>query len=379
MAIKTIAVIEGDDAAPEAVRPVVALLDSLNIGIEWRYPEVGDPSAGVREGAPLARKEPSAGVREGAPLANKEHAEARTGSTFPATAKQIIDDADTTLFGATSGKAGAALHYLRWGKDTYANVRPCRFLPGCLSPLAAPEGIDFVIVRENLEDLYVGVEGDLAELAPLGLTGRTTRRAVHELGSGRYAVKAITREGTERVVRFALELAAKRRGKLTCATKHNMLRETDGLFLEVARKVAAEYPNVAFESYIVDDFACRMIREPQQFDVVVMPNQYGDILSDAAAGLLGSLGLAPSGCYGDDYAYFEPAHGTAPDIAGRNIINPTATILSATMMLEYLGFSVQARQIEAAVERVYAEGPRTPDQGGAATTTEFCQAVARAL
>ena len=349
MAIKTIAVIEGDDAAPEAVRPVVALLDSLNIDIEWRQPEVG------------------------------ESTEAKTGSAFPPAAKQIIDDADTTLFGATSGKAGAALHYLRWGKDTYANVRPCRFLPGCLSPLAAPEGIDFVIVRENLEDLYVGVEGDLAELAPLGLTGRTTRRAVHELGSGRYAVKAITREGTERVARFALELAAKRRCKLTCATKHNMLRETDGLFLEVAREVAAEYPNVAFESYIVDDFACRMIREPQQFDVVVMPNQYGDILSDAAAGLLGSLGLAPSGCYGDDYAYFEPAHGTAPDIAGRNIINPTATILSATMMLEYLGFSVQARQIEAAVERVYAEGPRTPDQGGAATTTEFCQAVARAL
>ena len=379
MAIKTIAVIEGDDAAPEAVRPVVALLDSLNIGIEWRYPEVGEPSAGVREGAPLANKEPSAGVREGAPLARKEHAEARSGSAFPPAAKQIIDDADTTLFGATSGKAGAALHYLRWGKDTYANVRPCRFLPGCLSPLAAPEGIDFVIVRENLEDLYVGVEGDLAELAPLGLTGRTTRRAVHELGSGRYAVKAITREGTERVARFALELAAKRRGKLTCATKHNMLRETDGLFLDVAREVAAEYPNVAFESYIVDDFACRMIREPQQFDVVVMPNQYGDILSDAAAGLLGSLGLAPSGCYGDDYAYFEPAHGTAPDIAGRNIINPTATILSATMMLEYLGFAAQARQIEAAVERVYAEGPRTPDQGGAATTTEFCQAVARAL
>ena len=378
MAIKTIAVIEGDDAAPEAVRPVVALLGSLNIGIEWRYPEVGEPSAGVREGAPLARKEPSAGVREGMPLARKEHAEAKTGA-FPAAAKQIIDDADTTLFGATSGKAGAALHYLRWGKNTYANVRPCRFLPGCSSPLTAPEGIDFVIVRENLEDLYVGVEGDLADLAPLGLTGRTTRRAVHELGSGRYAVKAITREGTERVARFALELAAKRRGKLTCATKHNMLRETDGLFLDVAREVAAEYPNVAFESYIVDDFACRMIREPQQFDVVVMPNQYGDILSDAAAGLLGSLGLAPSGCYGDDYAYFEPAHGTAPDIAGRNIINPTATILSATMMLEYLGFAAQARQIEAAVERVYAEGPRTPDQGGAATTTEFCQAVARAL
>ena len=350
MAIKTIAVIEGDDAAPEAVRPVVALLDALNIGLEWRYPEVG------------------------------EDAEAKTGSAFPAAAKQIIDDADTTLFGATSGKSGAALHYLRWGKDTYANVRPCRFLPGCSSPLAEPEGIDFVIVRENLEDLYVGVEGDLAELAPLGLTGRTTRRPVHELGSGRYAVKAITREGTARVVRFALELARKRRGKLTCATKHNMLRETDGLFLEVAREVAADYADVQFESYIVDDFACRMIREPQQFDVVVMPNQYGDILSDAAGGLLGSLGLAPSGCYGDGYAYFEPAHGTAPDIAGRNIINPTATILSTTMMLEYLGFEAQAARIEAAVARVYADGQSlTPDQGGNASTDEFCAAVARAL
>ena len=350
MTIKTIAVIEGDDAAPEAVRPVVAFLDALNIGLEWRYPEVG------------------------------EAAETKTGSAFPAAAKRTIDDADTTLFGATSGKSGAALHYLRWGKDTYANVRPCRFLPGCASPLAEPEGIDFVIVRENLEDLYVGVEGDLAELAPLGLTGRTTRRPVHELGDGRYAVKAITREGTQRVVRFALELARKRRGKLACATKHNMLRQTDGLFLEVAKEVAAEYADVEFESYIVDDFACRMIREPRKFDVVVMPNQYGDLLSDAAGGLLGSLGLAPSGCYGSDYAYFEPAHGTAPDIAGRNVINPTATLLSATMMLDHLGFGEQAARIEAAVARVYAAGASlTPDQGGSASTDEFCGAVARAL
>ena len=350
--IKTIAVIEGDDAAPEAMRPVVELLDSLNIGLEWTYPEVG------------------------------EAAEERTGSAFPAAAKAMIDRADSTFFGSTSGKTGVALNYLRWGKETYANVRPCRYLPGCASPLAKPDGIDFVIVRENLEDLYVGVEGPLEDLAPLNLTGRTIRKPVHEVGEGRYAIKAITREGTERVVRFAFELARKRDGKrkLTCATKHNMLRGTDGFFLEVAGDLAADYPDVAFESFIIDDFACRMIREPQKYDVVVMPNQYGDILSDAAGGLVGSLGLAASGCFGDDYAYFEPAHGTAPDIAGRNIINPTAAMLSATMMLDYLGFETQARQIEDAVARVYAEGVAlTPDQGGEASTTAFCAAVARAL
>ena len=349
---KTIAVIPGDDAAPEAVEPVVALLDTLQLGLTWVYPEVG------------------------------EAAEANSGSPFPAAAKNAIDEADTTLFGSTSGSSGAALSYLRWGKQTYANVRPCRHLPGCASPLAAPEGIDFAIVRENLEDLYVGVEGALEDLAPLELTGRTIRRPVHALGQGRYAVKAITREGTERVVRFALDLARRRdrKRKLTCATKHNMLRGTDGFFLEVAREVAADYPDIAFESFIVDDFACRMIREPQKFDVVVMPNQYGDILSDAAGGLVGSLGLAASGCYGDDYAYFEPAHGTAPDIAGRNIINPTATLLSATMMLDHLELGDAARRIEAAVARVYADGRTlTPDQGGTATTTEFCAAVAQAL
>ena len=350
--LKTVAVIPGDDAAPEAMHPVVALLDSLNMGLHWQYPEVG------------------------------EAAEVRTGSPFPDAAKRIIDAADATLFGATSGKSGAALHYLRWGKETYANVRPCRYIPGCASPLREPTGIDFVIVRENLEDLYVGVEGELQELAPLNLTGRTIRKPVHAIGHGRYAVKAITQEGSERVIRFAFKLARRRDGKrkLTCATKHNMLRKTDGLFLEVAEAVADDYPDVEFESFIVDDFACRMIREPQQFDVVVMPNQYGDILSDAAGGLVGSLGLAASGCFGADYAYFEPAHGTAPDIAGRNIINPTATILSTTMMLEHLGLATQARNLTAAVDRVYAQGQTlTPDQGGSASTTEFCDAVARAL
>src|SRR5437867_2010362 len=327
---KRVVVIEGEDAAPEAVRATVALVDRLGLPLDWVRPAVEDHDA----------------------------------------TRGAIDASDTALFGATSGRSAAALFHLRWGKATYANVRPARWLPGYRSPLARPEGIDLVIVRENLEDLYVGVEGELA-----------ARRPLADLGPGRFALKVITEEGSARVVRFAFELARRRKaagrpGKLTCATKHNMLPGTDGLFRDVATRLAASYPDVLFETYIVDDFARRLVAEPQALDVVALPNLYGDILSDAAAGVIGGLGLAPSGCYGDGYAYFEPAHGSAPDIAGQGIINPTATILSAAMMLDHLGFAPAARRLEAAVERVYADGrPLTPDQGGTATTLEFAAAV----
>jgi isocitrate/isopropylmalate dehydrogenase len=208
---------------------------------------------------------------------------------------------------------------------------------------------------------------------------------IADLGAGKYALKVITEAGTERVVRFGFELARRRKadghpGKLTCASKYNVLPGTDGLFMQVARKVAASYPDIKYETYLADDFARRIVASPHDLDVVVLPNMYGDILSDEASGLVGGLGLAPSGCYGDSYAYFESVHGSAPDIAGRNIINPTATILSATMMLEYLGFDEAARRLQAAVERVYAEGTTlTPDQGGSATTTRFCDAIAGQL
>jgi isocitrate/isopropylmalate dehydrogenase len=342
---KRVVVIEGEDAAPEAVRPAVGLVDRLGVPIEWVRPPVEDHEA----------------------------------------IRAAIDASDTTLFGATSGRSAAALFHLRWGKATYANVRPARWCPGYRSPLARPAGIDLVIVRENLEDLYAGVEGDLAALGPLGLVSPMARRPVADLGPGRFALKVITEAGSERVVRFAFELARRRRaagrpGKVTCAAKYNMLPGTDGLFRDVARRVAARYPDVAFETYIVDDFARRLVAVPHELDVVVLPNLYGDVLSDAAAGVIGGLGLAPSGCYGDGYAYFESAHGTAPDIAGKGIINPTATILSAAMMLEYLGFADAARRLEAAVARIYAEGRAlTPDQGGSATTLEFADAVARYL
>jgi isocitrate/isopropylmalate dehydrogenase len=159
-----------------------------------------------------------------------------------------------------------------------------------------------------------------------------------------------------------------------------MLPQSDGLFREVAMRVASDFPDVEFANFIVDDFAHRLVVAPHDLDVVVLPNLYGDILSDAAAGLVGGLGLAPSGCYGDDYAYFESAHGTAPDIAGRNIINPTATLLSGAMMLRHLGFPSEATRLELALRAVYADrASLTPDQGGSASTPEFCDAVCARL
>lgn len=347
-----VAVIPGDDAAPEAVLPVVELLDGLDLGLEWLWPQVG------------------------------EAAERAFGSPFPDLSREQIDAADATLFGATSGRSTRALLYLRWGRQTYANLRPCRYLPGAPSVLARPEGIDFVIVRENLEDLYVGAEGPVASLAPLRLTGFTARRPVHELGEGGFSLKVITVDGTRRIAHAAFRLARQRRerghaGRVTSASKHNMLPGTDGLFRKVVSEVAGEYPDVDFEHYIVDDFARRLVAEPHDLDVVLLPNLYGDILSDAAAGLVGGLGLAPSGCYGDDYAYFESAHGTAPDLAGRHCINPTATLLSAGMMLRYLGHVAAADRLAAAVEATYADGGTlTPDVGGLASSEEFCRAVA---
>jgi len=340
-----VVVIEGEDAAPEAMRPSIALLDRLGLDLQWVHPPIDDRVA----------------------------------------TRRAIDDSATALFGATSGPSAWALFYLRWGKGTYANVRPTRWQPGFRSVLARPQGIDLVSVRENLEDLYVGVEGDLEALRPACLESPTLRRPVADLGPGRFALKVITEAGARRVVRFAFELARRRKaagrpGTVTCATKHNMLPQSDGLFRSVALDVARRYPDIGFDSFLVDDFARRLVAEPHGLDVVVLPNLYGDILSDAAAGLVGGLGLAPSGCYGDGYAYFESVHGTAPDIAGRNVINPTATILSAAMMLDHLGFDAAARRLDAAVARVYAAGASlTPDQGGTATTTAFCEAVAEHL
>ena len=344
---KTVVVLPGDDAAPEAMAATMEALRALKLPIE--YVEFPPGEKWVR------------------------------GET-DAAARKAIDASDTTLFGSTSGKT-TAITYLRWGKQTFANVRPTRYSKGFQSPLRNPDGIDFVIVRENLEDLYLGLEGPLEALAPLKLTSRILRAPLNTSERGIYAIKVITERATRRVAEFACQLAIRRKraggmGKLTCTSKYNMLRESDGLFRKIVEETAARHPEIRYEQFIVDDFARRLVQSPQELDVVVAPNLYGDILSDAAAGTIGGLGLAPSGCYGEDYAYFESVHGTAPDIMGMGIINPSATMLSAAMMLEYLGFGAEASRLDAAIRKVYADGRVvTPDQGGTAKTSEFTRAV----
>jgi isocitrate/isopropylmalate dehydrogenase len=305
------------------------------------------------------------------------------GSPIPDDTKRAAREADGVLFGAAGPSSSPVVSWLRWEMDAFAGVRPIRFYAGMHSPLADPGGIDYVIVRENSEGLYPGREGSLADIARLmpDLSDRTGRAIGHYGSEGRFAVKVVTPAGAERIARFACELARQRQatgkpGKVTCVTKSNVLRQTDGLFQETAERVVRAAGNLEFEHFHVDDAARRLVRFPRSMDVVLCMNLYGDILSDLAAETAGGLGLAPSGCFGDGWAYFESVHGSAPDIAGRGIANPTATILSAAMMLEHVGFGAEAERLRAAVGRVYRDGTTlTPDQGGGAKTRDMAQAV----
>jgi len=347
-----VAVIPGDDAAPEAMAATMTVLRHLDPPVDWDE---------LPPGVELA------------------HIDADERETM---VRQRIDAADTVLFGSTNGTT-PGVAYMRWGRRTFANVRPLRWRPGYRSPLVHPEGIDYVIVRENLEDAYVGIMGDVTALRAAGLIGPRAR-LVYE-GEGRYAAKVITHAGTEQVARFAFELATRRRedgrpGKVTVSAKTNMLPKTDQWFCDIVGEVGRSYPDIELEQYIVDDMAHRLVLRPHELDVLLLPNLYGDVLSDEGAATIGGLGLAPSGCYGDDFAYFESAHGTAPDIAGRDLINPTATLLSAVLLLDHLGLAEPARRLDDAVTTVYSAGTVLPtDQGGTAGTTEFAEAVVTAL
>jgi len=345
---KKVCVIPGDDASPEAVLPALSVVKGLELDIDWLV------------------------------LPSGEEGQAQHGDNWAQVCRDAIDVCETTWFGSASGKTPAIAH-LRWGKGTFANIRPVKYMPGARSPLAHPEGIDFIIVRENLEDMYSGVEGELEALQGLGLVNRQTKQPIPK--SGKFALKVITEANTRRIVEYACELVRQRKaagypGRLTVSSKYNVLPGTDGYFRALAQEVAARYPEIEFESFIADDFARRIVADPHRLDVVVLPNLYGDIFSDEAAALVGGLGVAASGCYGDEYAYFESVHGTAPDIAVQHIINPTATMLSAAMMLRHLGFRDAASALESAIEAVYREGRSlTPDQGGTALTEDFCDAV----
>ena len=355
MTTARVCVIPGDDAAPEVVIPTVQLLERMQLGIEFVW------------------------------LTTGEEAIRRYGEGFPPAARQAVDDSACTLFGSAREPRISGLAYLRWGKQTYANFRPVKWMPGMRSPLKRPEGIDFVIVRENLEGLYPGREGDLALLESLKLTDPMTLQLLDTSRTGKFAVRVITEESTRKVARAGCQLAMTRRagggrGKVTVVAKYNVLVQSDGLFRQIVEDTVRGFPELTFDQLLGDNFCQQMIIDPHQFDVVIMPNESGDAFSDGAAGLVGGLGLAPSACIGDDYAYFEPVHGTAPDLAGKHVINPTAMLLSAKWMLDYLGFGEAAERLERAVYQVYAEGAQlTPDQGGTASTQRFCQAVQERL
>jgi isocitrate/isopropylmalate dehydrogenase len=323
----------------------------------------------------------------------------REGDAFPQRTVDLLKSVDAALFGAITSKPvkaaeaelvpelqGKGLVYrspivrMRQFFDLYVCLRPCKAYPG--NPINFKEGIDLVVFRENTEDLYAGVEFNPVprELADTLASLSKSFAPFAKLPGDEYAVscKINTRAGSERIAGAAFEFArANGRKKVTIVHKANVVRATDGLFLEAARAVAKEFPDIQVNDANVDAICMWLLKNPFDYDVLVAPNLYGDIISDLCAQMVGGLGLGCSGNIGTQLAVFEPTHGSAPKYAGQNKVNPLATILAAKMMLDWLGEADKAARLEGAVAAVIAEGKvRTYDMGGANTTTEMAEAVA---
>jgi isocitrate dehydrogenase (NAD+) len=329
----TITLIPGDGIGPEVSSAVQQIIHAAGVSIQWEEiatrPDTGRPSADFMH----------SGVVESI-LKNKV---ALKGPLATAVAG-----------GAPSMNVG-----LRKALDLYANLRPVKNLEGVKTKF---DNVDMVLVRENTEDLYSGLEHIVAP-------------GVVE------SLKIITEKASTRIARFAFEYAKKYgRKKIHAIHKANIMKMSDGLFLTSARAVAAQYPEIEYKELIVDNACMQMVLNPNQFDMLLLTNLYGDIMSDLAAGLVGGLGMVPSGNIGEGVALFEAVHGTAPDIAGKGIANPTALLMSAIMMLDYIGETAAARSVRNALFQVYREGKTlTRDVGGTATTSEFSDAVVRTL
>jgi len=328
-----VTLIKGDGIGPEISEAALAVIEAAGVAIQW--------------------EEVSAG--EGAIAAH--------GTPLPAAVIASLKKNGVGLKGPLTTPVGSGFRSInvaiRMELDLYANLRPAKTFPGVLSPYS---DIDLVVVRENTEDLYAGVE--------------------HMVGSdAAESIKIITRKASERIVRFAFDYACNHnRRKVTAVHKANILKLSDGLFLEAARQVAEKYPQIEFEDRIVDNMAMQLVQKPQLYDVLVMPNLYGDILSDLCAGLVGGLGLVPGANIGDEAALFEPVHGSAPKYAGKNRANPAAMILAAVLMLDYLGEKDAARRIEAALAAQIKDGQAvTPDLGGRAGTKEMAAELSRRI
>ena len=327
----TIAVIRGDGIGPEIMDVTLDVLNALNIGLQYEFVEAG-----------LAAYE-------------------KTGELLPEATLAAISKYKVALKSPLTTPVGEGFSsinvVLRRHFDLYANVRPAISFPNTKSRY---QNIDLITVRENTEGAYIG-EG----------------QSISEDGETALLTQKITRKGSERIVRYAFELArAVGRKKITVVHKANILKSTSGLFLKVAREVAAEYPDIQCNEMIVDNTCMQLVMRPEQFDMIVTTNLFGDIISDLCAGLVGGLGLAPGANIGKDCAIFEAVHGSAPDIAGKGIANPCALLLGAVQMLEHIGeVSAAVRLKQAIIDTMNDKDHLTPDLGGTGTTQTFTTAI----
>lgn len=355
----TVTLIPGDGTGPEISEATKRVIEATGIPITWDVQEAGQ-EVFEKEGTPLPQR--------------------------------VIDSIKknkVALKGPVTTPVGKGFRSvnvtLRQNLDLYCCLRPCKTFKGTRTRY---EDIDLVIIRENTEDLYAGIEfekdsEDTKKLIDLihRLTGKSIRS-----DSG-ISIKPISVYATERIVRFAFEFARRnKRKKVTAVHKANIMKYSDGLFLETARNVARGYPDIGFEDRIVDNMCMQLVQKPELYDVIVLPNLYGDIVSDLAAGLIGGLGLAPGANLGKEYAVFEPTHGSAPKYKGLNKVNPLAMILSGIMMLRHLGEDAAAERLETAVASVIADGKHvtydmkpTPDDPTAATTSMVADAIIEKL
>jgi 3-isopropylmalate dehydrogenase len=318
-----IAVIPGDGIGQEVTPAAVDVLEALNVGFEFVYGEAGDET------------------------------EAKMGVALPEKTRELADGADATLFGAAGETAADVILPLRSIVGAFANVRPARTYPGLD---AVQPGTDLVFIRENTEGVYAGIEDEITD-------------------GVRTLTRVVTEDACEEIAEYGFEYAQQNGfDDVTIAHKANVMRETDGLFLEVARGVADDR-GAEYETALMDALAMHLVMHPEDYGVVICPNLAGDMLSDLAAGLVGGLGLLPSANVGEENALFEPVHGSAPDIAGAGIANPAAMVLSAGMLLDHFEYDAAAVRVRNAVESVLAEGPRTPDLGGNASTQDVTDAI----
>lgn len=326
--MKQVTLIKGDGIGPEITDSVVKIINAAGVAIDWDV-QIAGADVIEEEGTPLPKRVLDSVKRTG--IALKSPVTTPIGKGFRSVNVQ-----------------------LRKELDLYANLRPCYNLPSIKTRY---DKVDIVVVRENTEDLYAGIERQVDE-------------------DTAESIKIITRKASERIAKFAFDYAVKNNRKEVCVvTKANICKLSDGLFLDSARKIAKDYPTIAFREVLVDNCCMQLVQNPNQFDVLLLPNLYGDIVSDLCAGLIGGLGIAQGANIGLDYAVFEPVHGSAPDIAGQNKANPTAMLMSAIEMLNYIGENEVGKRIKLALFETLNAGIKTADIGGNATTTEFTQAI----